>query len=116
MSKIRNRVQLIGHLGSDPEVLKFDSGKTKASFRMATNEKYKNATGEWVEDTQWHNIIAWGKLAERVEKSPLAKGIEVAIQGKLTHRAYDDSEGNKKYLTEINLDALEIFMKSKEQA
>lgn len=116
MSNIKNRVQLIGHLGNDPEVLKFDSGKTKASFRMATNDRYKSAAGEWVDDTQWHNITAWGKLAERVEKAPIAKGTEVAIQGKLTHRSYDDSEGNKKYLTEINLDAFEIFTRTKEQA
>ena len=116
MSTIRNRVQLIGHLGADPEVLKFDSGKTKASFRMATNDRYKNGKGEWVDDTQWHNVIAWGRFAERIEKAPIEKGTEVAVQGKLESRSYDDAQGVKRYVTEVNMDALEVFPKAKEQA
>lgn len=103
-------VQLIGHLGDDPEVTKFDSGKVKASFRMATNEKYKNGNGELMEDTQWHTVVIWGNAAENVEKL-LKKGKEVAILGKLTHRAYEDKEGNKKTVTEVNASAFELFGK-----
>ena len=115
MSNMKNRVQLIGHLGNDPEVVKFDSGKVKATFRMATNENYKNGEGEWVQDTQWHNIVAWGGVVSRIERLKLEKGAEVALQGKIVHRSYDDSEGNKKFFTEINTDAIELLNKAKEQ-
>jgi len=99
MNALRNKVQLIGNLGNDPEIVNLDSGKTLAKFSIATNESYKNADGEKVTDTQWHNIIAWGKTAEIVEKY-LNKGKEVAIEGKLTTRTYD-KEGEKRYITEI---------------
>ncbi len=68
MNTLRNKVQLIGNLGNDPEIINLESGKTLAKFSIATNENYKNANGEKVTDTQWHNIIAWGKTAEIVEK------------------------------------------------
>lgn len=100
MNALRNKVQLIGHLGANPEVRKLDGGKTIAKFSMATNETYKNQKGEKVEDTQWHNIIAWGKTAELMEQL-LAKGKEVMIEGKLTSRSYEDKEGNKRYITEV---------------
>ena len=110
MSNIRNRVQLIGHLGDDPEVTKFDSGKVKASFRMATTEKFKNGSGELVEDTQWHQVVIWGGMAETVEKY-FKKGKEVAILGRLTHGSYEDKDGNKKYYTEINANNFEMLGK-----
>ncbi len=100
MNALRNKVQLIGHLGANPEVKKLDGGKTIAKFSMATNETYKNQKGEKVEDTQWHNVVAWGKTAELMEQL-LAKGKEVMVEGKLTSRSYEDKEGNKRYITEV---------------
>ncbi len=100
MSTLRNKVQLIGHLGNDPEIVNLDGGKKLAKFSVATNETYKNQKGEKVTDTQWHNVVAWGKTAEIIENY-VSKGKEVAIEGKLTTRSYDDKEGNKKYITEV---------------
>lgn len=100
MSTLRNKVQLIGNLGKDPEITNLDGGKKLAKFTIATNETYKNQKGEKVTDTQWHNIVAWGKTAEIIEKY-VAKGKEVAVEGKLTSRSYDDKEGNKRYITEV---------------
>ena len=105
MNALRNKVQLIGNLGSNPEVITLDSGKKLAKFSIATNETYRNAKGEKVTDTQWHNVIAWNKTAEIVEKY-LAKGNEVAVEGKLTSRSYEDKEGVKKYITEIIVNEL----------
>jgi len=105
MNALRNKVQLIGNLGNDPEVITLESGKKLAKFSIATNESYKNAKGEKVTDTQWHNVIAWNKTAEIVEKY-LAKGNEVAVEGKLTSRSYEDKEGVKKYITEIVVNEL----------
>jgi len=100
MNTLRNKVQLIGNLGNAPEIITLDSGKKLAKFSIATNDTYKNAQGEKVQDTQWHNVIAWNKTAEIVEKY-LEKGKEVAIEGKLTTRSYDDKDGNKRYVTEV---------------
>jgi single-strand DNA-binding protein len=97
---LRNKVQLIGNLGNNPEIMTLDSGKKLAKIAVATNETYKNAQGEKVTDTQWHNVVAWNKTAEIIEKY-LEKGNEVAIQGKLTSRSYEDKDGTKKYITEI---------------
>ena len=100
MNTLRNKVQLIGNLGNNPEIITLESGKKLAKMSIATNETYKNAQGEKVTDTQWHNVVAWNKTAEIIEKY-LQKGSEVAIEGKLTSRSYDDKEGNKKYITEV---------------
>ncbi|MCZ2845609.1 MAG: single-stranded DNA-binding protein [Candidatus Bathyarchaeota archaeon] len=100
MSTIRNKVQLIGNVGNTPEIRNLESGKKVASFSLATNQFYKNSKGEKVQDTQWHTIVAWGKTAEIVEKYT-TKGKEIAIEGKLTSRSYETSEGDKKYVTEI---------------
>ena len=100
MNTLRNKVQLIGNLGNDPEIITLESGKKLAKFSIATNEVYKNAQGEKVTETQWHNLIAWNKTAEIVEKY-VEKGKEIAIEGKLTSRSYDDKDGNKRYVTEI---------------
>lgn len=105
MYALKNKVQLIGNLGNTPEVKTFDSGKKKASFRMATTEVYRNAKGEKVKETTWHNLIVWGKLADIAEKH-LTVGKEVAIEGKLINRSYDDKDGNKKYITEIQVNEL----------
>ena len=103
--RIKNKVQLIGNLGNAPEVRNTEAGKKLVRFSVATNEQYKNAKGERVTETQWHNLIAWGKVADIAEKF-LLKGTEVAIEGKLINRNYMDKEGNKKYITEIQVTEL----------
>ena len=100
MSTLRNKVQLIGNLGNNPEIIILESGKKLAKFSIATNENYKNSKGEKVTDTQWHNVVAWNKTAEIIEKY-LEKGSEVAIEGKLTTRSYETKEGEKRYITEV---------------
>ena len=110
MNAIRNKVQLIGNLGQDPEVVELDNGNKLAKFSVATNETYKNAKGEKVTDTQWHNVVAWGKTAEIVE-SYLTKGKEVAVEGKLVHRTYENSNGEKRYVTEVRCN--EVLMLGK---
>ena len=100
MNTLKNKVQLIGNLGNDPEIINLESGKTLAKFAIATNESYKNAQGEKVTDTQWHNIVAWGATAQIVEKY-VTKGKEVAIEGKLTTRTWEDKDGMKRYTTEV---------------
>ena len=104
MKSLRNSVQLIGRLGKDPEVKEFTKSK-KASFTIATTDSYKNQKGEKIEDTQWHNIVIWGKLANIAEKYQ-KKGQEVAVEGKLVHRAYETTSGEKRYITEINVNDL----------
>ncbi|WP_373057666.1 single-stranded DNA-binding protein [Zunongwangia sp. H14] len=100
MSTLRNKVQLIGHVGNNPEIVNLESGKKLAKFSIATNESYKNSKGEKITDTQWHNIVAWGKTAELVENY-VPKGKEIGIEGKLTSRSYEDKDGQKKYITEV---------------
>ncbi len=111
MSTLRNKVQLIGNLGNDPEIINLESGKTLAKFSIATNESYKNTNGEKITETQWHNIVAWGKTAEIVNKY-LKKGKEVAIEGKLTTKTWEDKTGAKRYITEIVLNELLMLGKS----
>ncbi|MCH6199569.1 single-stranded DNA-binding protein [Aquiflexum sp. LQ15W] len=100
MSNMRNKVQLIGRLGAKAETMHFDSGKVKASFSIATKDVFKNAKGEKVEETTWHYIVAWGKAAEIIEKYT-DKGSEIAIEGRLSNRSYEDKDGNKKFITEV---------------
>ncbi|WP_334113895.1 single-stranded DNA-binding protein [Paucihalobacter sp.] len=100
MNALRNKVQLIGRLGQDPEIVNLEGGKKLAKFSMATNDIYTNAKGEKVENTEWHNVVAWGKVAEIIEKY-VNKGQEIAVEGKLTTRSWDDKEGNKRYTTEV---------------
>jgi single-strand DNA-binding protein len=99
-SSIKNSVQLIGNIGKDIQLISFDNGNKKASFVLATNDYYTNNKGEKVKQTEWHNLVAWGKTAEFISES-LSKGTEVAIQGKLTNRSYEDKEGTTKYITEV---------------
>ena len=108
MSTLRNSVRLIGRVGNNPEVKNFDGGKKVATLTLATNEVYYNDKNEKVENTQWHNLIAWGKVAEIIEKF-VEKGKEIAIEGKLTYRTYDDKEGNKRYVTEIVINEIVMF-------
>jgi single-strand DNA-binding protein len=112
MSNLKNKVQLIGRLGQSPEVKHLESGKTVANFSLATNEKYKNAKGELMENTEWHNLVAWGKTAEIIEKY-VQKGSEIAIEGKLTSRSWEDKDGNKRYTTEVVVNELLLMGKPK---
>jgi single-strand DNA-binding protein len=105
MNALRNKVQLIGNLGNAPEIKTLENGKRMARFSVATNEIYRNAKGDKVTETQWHNLVAWGKLAEITEKY-LSKGKEVAIEGKLINRSYNDKDGVKKYITEIQVNEI----------
>ena len=95
-----NKVLLIGRVGKDPEVRRFDSGSVNASFSLATSEKYKNKSGNQVEDTEWHNITVWGRTAEIVEMY-VNKGSLLFVEGKLKTRSWE-TDGQKKYMTEIN--------------
>ncbi|RRJ90565.1 single-stranded DNA-binding protein [Paenimyroides tangerinum] len=108
MSTLRNSVRLIGRVGNNPEVKNFDGGKKVATLTLATNEVYYNDKNEKVENTQWHNLVAWGKVAEIIEKF-IEKGKEIAVEGKLTYRTYDDKEGNKRYVTEIVINEIVLF-------
>ena len=110
MNSMKNKVQLIGHLGADPEIKALEGGKKLARINIATNETYTNANGEKITETQWHNVIAWGKTAELAEKL-FTKGMEVLIDGKLVNRSYTDKEGNKKYVTEVQANELLVFSK-----
>lgn len=102
---LKNCVNLIGFVGGPPEVKNTENGKKLARFSIATNETYRNSKGEKVKETTWHSMIAWGKIADIVEKY-LNKGSEVAIEGKLINRSYTDKEGTKKYISEIQINEL----------
>lgn len=105
MYALKNKVQLIGNLGAKPEVKNTESGKKRAQFSLATHETYRNAKGEKVDETHWHRLTAWGKVAEIAEKY-LEKGKEIAIEGKLINRSYTDKQGNKKFITEVQVNEL----------
>ncbi|MEY2703494.1 MAG: hypothetical protein RLY43_2133 [Bacteroidota bacterium] len=106
---MKNRVQLIGHVGQEPEV-KTINNKKVATLTIATNDFYYNEKGDKVEQTEWHRVTAWGKTAEIIEKY-VTKGKEIAVEGKLTHRSYDDKDGNKRYVTEILVSELLLLGK-----
>lgn len=111
-----NKVQLIGRLGKDPEVRHLDSGMTVSNFSIATSESYTNKQGEKVEQTEWHAIVAWGKIAEIIEKW-VTKGMLIYIEGKLKTRKWE-KDGQTHYATEIFADSLQMLSKSepKEQS
>ncbi len=113
MNNLVNKVQLIGRLGSDPEVRSLDNGRKMAKFSIATDESYRDSTGNKVENTQWHNIIAWGPTAEYAEKY-LKKGQLLALEGKLVSNTYTDKEGNKRYSTDVHASEFMILASKKE--
>jgi single-strand DNA-binding protein len=100
MNALRNRVLLIGRLGQNPERVELNDDKVKVNLRLATNEVYRNGEGDKVEATQWHNVTAWGSLAEVMAKY-LSKGSEIAIEGRLTYRQFDDKEGVTRTVSEV---------------
>ena len=101
---LRNKVTLIGHTGKEVEIVNFEKGKL-AKVTLATNDYYTNSLGEKVEETQWHNLVFNGKLADIMEKY-VQKGKEIAVEGKLTYRTYDDKDGQKRFFTEIRVEEL----------
>lgn len=100
MNSFKNNVQLIGHVGQEPEIITTESGKKLAKLSLATNDSFTNAQGEKITNTDWHNIIAWNGTANIIEQY-VAKGKEIGIQGKLTTRSWEDKEGVKRYTTEV---------------
>lgn len=115
MNAMRNRVQLIGNLGQDPEIKTLESGKKVVRFTLATNESFKNSEGQKVEETTWHNVVAWNGLAETASRF-LKKGREVAVEGKLVYRSYEDKKGVTKNVTEIVLNDLLLLRSGKGNA
>ncbi|KAF5057415.1 Single-stranded DNA-binding protein [anaerobic digester metagenome] len=113
MNSLRNRVQLIGHLGADPEVKTFENNRKVARLSLATNDEYTDKEGQKVKQTQWHQLVVWGRLAETCEKY-LTKGKEVAIEGKLTYRTWNDKDGKSHNITEIMVNEL-LMMGGKEK-
>lgn len=107
MITLRNKVNLVGRLGAQPEIVTFDSGRTLARFSLATNESYKNKEGEWMENTQWHSITAWGRLAENVAKF-LNKGQEIMLEGRIVQNTYETKDGEKRF--GINIEMSEYLM------
>ncbi|WBL26737.1 single-stranded DNA-binding protein [Zunongwangia sp. HGR-M22] len=108
MSTLKNKVQLIGNVGNTPEIKILDTSKKVARFSLATNDYYRNQKGESLKDTQWHNLVAWNKKAELIENY-VPKGKEIAIEGKLISRSYEDKEGNTKYITEILVHEIQLL-------
>ena len=105
MTSLKNNVRLIGHLGQNPETKEISDGKKVSRFSLATFETYKNAKGESVKETLWHNLVMWGKVATIAEKY-LEKGNEIAIDGKIIYRSYTTKEGEKRFITEILVEEL----------
>lgn len=105
MNSLRNRVILIGHLGNEPEIRTLENNRKVARMTLATNDDYTDKGGNKVKTTEWHNLVVWGKLSDICEKY-LTKGKEIAVEGKITYRTWDDKEGKTHYMTEINVNEL----------
>ena len=113
MNSLRNRVQLIGNLGHDPETKTLENGKKVTKFTLATNEDYKNGEGQKVSETTWHNIVAWNGLAD-VAGRFLKKGQQVAVEGRIVYRNYEDKKGVQKNITEIVLSEMMMLRSQKD--
>jgi single-strand DNA-binding protein len=111
-SSLRNRVTLIGNLGQDPQIKTLDDGRKVAHFTLATNDGFKNADGQKIEEATWHNIVAWNGIAETASKF-LKKGREVALEGRIVYRTYEDKKGVVKNITEIVLNDFLFLQSSK---
>ena len=115
MTTLSNSVHLIGRLGMDPKSFEFDNGNKRVQFSLATNDYYKNAKGDKVEETQWHNIVAYGNVA-KVAADYLAKDKEIALEGKLISRSYEDKDGIKKYIIEVVANQILLLDKKNSEA
>ncbi|MCB9168756.1 MAG: single-stranded DNA-binding protein [Flavobacteriales bacterium] len=111
MNTLKNKVQLIGNLGYDPEVRELAPGRKVARISVATHSSYMNAEGQRTSDTQWHTVVAWGRMAEMVERM-LRKGAAVALEGKLVHRTYEGKDGGKRYVSEVVLSDFQLLTPS----
>jgi single-strand DNA-binding protein len=114
MNNLRNRVQLIGNLGQDPEIKTLESGKKLVKFTVATSDSFKNGDGQNVKETTWHNVVAWNGIAEVAGKF-LKKGGQVAVEGRIVYRSYEDKAGVTKYITEIVANDLVMLRGPKEK-
>ena len=114
MNSLRNRVYLIGNLGTNPETKNLENGKKVTKFTLATSEEFKNSEGQKVKETTWHNIVAWNGTADLAGKY-LRKGRQVAVEGRLAYRSYEDKNGVTKYITEIVINELLFLQSGKEQ-
>ncbi len=112
---IRNRVQLMGNLGKDPELREFDGGKKKVRFSVATNERFMYGDGQFKEDVQWHGVVAWGKLAQQAAEQ-LRKGSRISLEGRLVHGSYEGKDGQKRYFTEVVMNSFQLSENSVEVA
>ena len=108
MNSLKNRVSLIGNLGQDPETKTTETGKKVTRFTLATDDGYKNSDGQKISETTWHNIVAWNGLAEIAGKY-LKKGKQVAVEGRIVYRTYEDKKGVTKNITEIVLNDLMLL-------
>ena len=113
MNALRNKVSLIGRLGANPEVVTFETGKTLARFTVATNESYK-LNGVWQEQTQWHTINAWGKVAQRMQKT-LHKGQEIVLEGRLVNQNYETKNGEKRFVTLVEVNEFLVLKAANEK-
>jgi single-strand DNA-binding protein len=111
---MKNKVQLIGNLGNDPELKNLANGQALLRLRLATNERYKGADGEWKEATQWHPIVAWGKQAERLA-GLVRKGTGLVVEGRLVQRTYDSKDGERRYSTEVVISDFQLLGRKPEQ-
>lgn len=114
MKTLKNRVQLIGRLGRNPELKELKNGQTIARFSLATSETFKNAQGEKQQDVQWHNLVAWNKLAEIAAKY-LSKGSEIAVEGTIKYKVFDDKDGKTRYYTEVIVSELLMMNDTQKQ-
>lgn len=114
MNSLKNRVTLIGNLGQDPETKTIETGKKVTHFTLATKDGYKNADGQKISETTWHNIVAWNGLADIATRF-LKKGKEVAVEGRIVYRSYDDKKGVTKNITEIVLNDIILLRNGKDQ-
>ncbi len=112
MSDRNNRVFLVGFVGAEPEIRETGTGKKVANIKLATNDTHQNAQGETITETQWHSLVAWGKLAEAAERN-VEKGSELWIEGKLGYRSYVDKESQKRYVTEITVADMRVLREAK---
>lgn len=113
MSTLNNSVRLIGHLGANPEIKEFGDNKKVARISLATNDTYRDQQGKKITQTQWHNLVAWGQIANVASKY-LTKGSHIAIEGKLTNRSWEDKEGAKRYITEVVVSEIQMLDKAQQ--
>ena len=104
-----NKVMLIGNVGKDPQISMTPSGKKRVSFSLATSKRYRDQNGEQKEQTEWHNVVGWGKTAEIVEQLGICKGTSLYVEGERTNRSWTDNQGQKRSMTEVNLSTFQLL-------